>query len=152
MRSVNFAPLLQDDAPAGAAPVAEVKPPKAAKKAARKPAKKAAKKKVAKKAKSVKAKKASTPRGESIRSKVFRLINKHANGLTGAQIVEKLSLQGVPKLLKDEGVCDNPRIKRLDIEGVRGVTYQLTARGKKHVAEDKVDVEAAPDCAGKDWK
>lgn len=124
---------------------------------AKKVTKKATKKAVAKKAtkKTVKkgAKKESTPRGPSIRSKVFALLKKHANGLTGPQIQEKLELQGVPALLKDEAIGEKNRIKRTTVEGVRGVVYVLTALGKKHAdaGAETVDEFAAPKAAGMDW-
>lgn len=89
--------------------------------------------------------------GPSIRERVFALLNKSPNGLTGGQIKDKLGLGGIPSLLKDEGVCDKPRIKRISEEGVRGVLYTLTALGKKAVEKGTVDSEAAPLASGQEW-
>ena len=89
--------------------------------------------------------------GPSIRERVFALLAKSPEGLTGAEIKEKLELGGIPSLLKDEGVCEKPRIRRKSVEGVRGVKYELTALGKKHAAEGKVDEHAAELSGGKDW-
>lgn len=89
--------------------------------------------------------------GPTIRDRVFKLLAKNADGLTGAQIKDKLQLGGVPSLLKDEGVCEKPRLKRTVREDVRGVVYVLTALGRKAVEADKIDENAAPSAAGKDW-
>lgn len=122
---------------------------KKATKSAKKPAKKG---KVAKGAK--KAAKASKPRGETIRLRVFKLLAKaKGHGLTGKQIMEKLSLGGVPSLLKDEALCKPPRIKvervpnpNTDSEGP--AYYSLTATGEKALRENKVDENAAPRTVG----
>lgn len=87
----------------------------------------------------------------TIRTRVFNLLAKSKEGLTGKQIMEKLELKGIPALLKDEGVCDKPRIKRKTQEGVRGVVYELTALGRKDQAAGKVDENAAEFAGGKDW-
>jgi hypothetical protein len=141
-------------APAPASKPVKKKAAPAKKKAAPKkkatPAKKAPKK--AAKAKKAAVKKAPTKRTEpTIRHRVFTLLNKSPNGYTGAQIKEKLELAGVPNLLKDEGLSDKPRIKRVDIEGVRGVVYQLTAAGRKAVADGTVDSNAAESAARVAW-
>lgn len=88
---------------------------------------------------------------ETVRSRVFALLAKSKTGLTGAQIKEKLGLSGVPALLKDEGVCDKPRIRRTTSEEVRGVLYVLTALGLKAVKDGTVDENAAPPSGGKGW-
>lgn len=88
---------------------------------------------------------------ETVRSRVFALLAKSKTGLTGAQIKEKLGLSGVPALLKDEGVCDKPRIRRTTSEDVRGVLYVLTALGLKAVKDGTVDENAAPPSGGKGW-
>ena len=93
----------------------------------------------------------SNGRGPSIRQRVFELLNKSPNGVTGAQIKEKLGLSGVPSILKDEGISEKPRIRRSVQEDVRGVLYHLTALGKKDLAAGKVDENAAPASGGKDW-
>lgn len=87
----------------------------------------------------------------TIRQRVFELLGKNPEGLTGRAIAEKLSLKGIPNLLKDEGVCEKPRIKRVVIEGVRGTTYVLTAAGKNDLAKGKVDENAAPSSSGVEW-
>jgi len=87
----------------------------------------------------------------SIRLRVFELLKKNPDGLTGAQIKDKLELGGIPSLLKDEGLAATPRIKRATVEGVRGVLYLLTAAGKKAVETGKVDSGAAPSSSGKKW-
>lgn len=89
--------------------------------------------------------------GPTIRQRVFELLAKSPEGLTGRAIAEKLSLKGIPNLLKDEGVCEKPRIKRMVVEGVRGVTYVLTAAGKNDLAKGKVDENAAPSSSGVEW-
>jgi hypothetical protein len=87
----------------------------------------------------------------SIRQNTFELLKNNPDGLTGAQIMQCLNLKGVPAFLKDEGVCDKPRIKRASIEGIRGVVYKLTALGLKDLDHGKVDENAAEASAGKDW-
>ncbi len=121
--------------------------------ATKKATKKAVVKKVVKKvAKKTAAKKTESKRtGPTIRSQVFTLLAKHSDGYTGAQIMEKLNLKGIPALLKDEGVSATPRIKRASVEGVRGVVYQLTAAGRKAVEKDTVDSDAPESASGKDW-
>lgn len=106
--------------------------------------------KAAKKAPKVKAKEPSK-RGPSVRQRVFALLAKSGDGLTGPAIMKKLNLSGVPALLKDEGVCAKPRIRRLDMEDVRGVMYTLTALGRSDLKAGKVDENAAESAAGKDW-
>lgn len=107
--------------------------------------------KVAPKAKKTKkaAKKTAAKSGPTIREQVFKLLSHRPS--TGPYIKEKLGLSGVPSLLKDEGVSASPRIRRRDEEGVRGVVYELTARGKKDLADGKVDDNAAEPSGGKDW-
>lgn len=101
-------------------------------------------------AKTAKAKaKTNGKKGSTVRERVFSLLAK--TPLTGAAIVTKLSLSGIPSLLKDEAICNKPRIRRKMQEGVRGVVYELTALGKKHLEEDLVDSNAAPSSAGQDW-
>lgn len=95
-------------------------------------------------------KKATSAEG-TIRSRVFHLLQMNPQGLTGGQVMGKLSLSGIPALLKDEGVRDNPRIKRETQEGVRGVLYLLTAAGKKAVEKGTVDSDAAEPSGGKEW-
>lgn len=108
-------------------------------------------KKAPKKSTKKASKKEATPRGDSIRLRVFQLLAKHADGLTGATIQEKLSLSGIPSLLKDEGMRSKaPRIERKVVEGVRGVHYVLTAAGKTALKDGTVDSEAAPKAEG-DW-
>lgn len=119
----------------------EVKP---AKKTPKKTVKAPAKKKAVKKAPAV-------ARGDSIRLRVFKLLAKNVDGLTGRQIKDRLELSGVPNLLKDEGLADKPRIRRRDLEGVRGVVYQLTAAGKADLEKGKVDENAPTSAAGKEW-
>lgn len=132
------------DAPVAAKPAKAKKAGKA--KANGKPAKKAAKKAT----KPAKAKKASTPRGDSIRLRTFRLLAK--GEMTGRAVMEKLGLKGVPACLKDEALCDNPRIKRTSTPtetGADGPThYQLTAAGRKALEKGTVDSEAAPRSIG----
>lgn len=89
--------------------------------------------------------------GPSIRVRVFNLLAKSIDGLKGSQIQEKLGLKGIPALLKDEGVCDKPRIKRAANPEGRGVLYSLTARGKQAVEKGTVDSDAAKASGGKDW-
>lgn len=101
--------------------------------------------------KKVAAKPAKAKASDSIRSKVFTLLKENPNGLTGPSIMKKLKLSGVPSLLKDEGMCEKPRIKRAVSEEVRGVLYKLTALGLKDTNAGKVDDNAAPHSAGKDW-
>ena len=104
-----------------------------------------------KKAPKAKAKKVKqTPAAEqTIRERVFQTLAK--TPMTGPALKDKLGLSGVPSLLKDEGVCDQPRIRRESVEGTRGVVYSLTARGKKDLANGKVDENAAPASGGSDW-
>lgn len=139
------------------APAAPVKKAKAA------PKKRATKgtKKVAKKAKGAKAtKKAAKGDGggrmddthDTVRLRVFKLLKKTPNGLTGASIAEKLELRGIPSLLKDEGMSAAPRIKREFIEGTRGAVYSLTAAGKKAVEAGTVNSGAPASASGKEWK
>jgi len=90
-------------------------------------------------------------RGPTIRQKVFDLLYKSSEGLTGGEIKEALEINTVPMLLKDEGVCENPRIKRIKVEGVRGVKYMLTPRGRKAVEKDTVDSEPAASSTGEEW-
>jgi hypothetical protein len=125
----------------------------AKKKAVKKAPKKAggAKKAAKKSPKKAAVKKASTRTEKTIRSKVFDLLNRNSDGLTGAQIKEKLELSGVPNLLKDEGLSSKPRIRRSAIEGVRGVVYQLTAAGKHAIENGTVDSDAPESAAGKNW-
>lgn len=106
---------------------------------------KPAKKKAAKKA----AKPAAKKGEKSIRQRVFELLAK--GGQTGAAIQKKLDLGGIPSLLKDEALCSNPRIRRQDIEGSRGVVYELTAKGKSDLGSGKVDENAAPSSSGKSF-
>lgn len=113
------------------------------KKATKKPAKKAAKKAAAKKA--------PVKRGDTVRLRVFKLLAK--GKFTGKQVMEKLSLTGIPSLLKDEAVCKPPRITR-DYSpresGAQGpAEYTLTAAGRKALEKGTVDSEAAPISAGK---
>lgn len=89
--------------------------------------------------------------GPSIRERVFAALAKAAEGMTGKQVMEKLVLKGIPSLLKDEAICDKPRIKRVTKEGVRGVLYALTAAGRKDQEAGKVDDNAADPSSGKDW-
>jgi len=96
-------------------------------------------------------KKASVPRGDSIRLRTFQLLNKHPNGLTGAQIKERLELGGIPSLLKDEGCAATPRIKRQTQENVRGVVYVLSAAGRKALEKDTVDSDTPEKAAGQEW-
>lgn len=89
---------------------------------------------------------------DSIRLRVFKLLNSKPTGYTGPQIKEKLGLTGVPALLKDEGMrAKAPRIARQEIEGVRGVVYVLTPAGKQAIKDGTVDSEAAPRATG-DWQ
>lgn len=149
----------QDTVTAVETTVAKAPAKKAVKKAApskpaapaKKTAKKAAKKSAAKSAPAKAAKAPKEKSGPSIRERVFTLLNKNPNGLSGAQIMEKLSLGGIPALLKDEGIAATPRIKRQIVEGTRGCTYILTAAGKKAVEKGTVDSEAAESAKGKDW-
>lgn len=128
-----------DAAPAATKPAKKVNKAKANGKPAKKPAKKAAK-----------AKKASTPRGDSIRLRTFRLLAK--GEMTGRAVMDKLGLKGVPACLKDEALCDNPRIKRTSpptATGADGPThYVLTAAGRKALEKGTVDSEAAPRSIG----
>lgn len=139
-----------------AAPKKKVAAPKkkAAKKVAKKsPAKKTAKKKTAKK----KAAASGEPRRsddtrDTIRLRMFKLLKKNVNGLTGSQIKEKLELSGVPNILRDEGiVAKPPRVRRSEIEGVRGVVYQLTAAGLKALEKGTVNSEAPASAGGLEW-
>jgi hypothetical protein len=131
------------------APAAEAKK-KVVKKAVKKAPAKTAKKKVAKKAAKT-SKKEVTPRGESVRYRIFSLLKKHDSGLTGPQIKEKLSLSGIPSLLKDEGCSEKPRLRREKHEDARGVFYVLTAAGRKAVENDTVDSGAPASASGKEW-
>lgn len=122
---------------------------KAAKKAA--PKKKAAKKKVAKKAGDGKKRSSSDDR-DTIRLRMFKLLKKNSNGLTGSQIKDGLELTGIPNILRDEGiVASPPRIRRLDVEGVRGVVYQLTAAGLKAIENGTVNSGAPASANGIEW-
>lgn len=89
--------------------------------------------------------------GMTVRQRVFNLLAKNPDGLTGRDVMLKLGLKGIPSLLKDEGIGDKPRIKRSVSEGVRGVLYSLTAAGRADQSKGKVDENAAPRSAGKDW-
>ena len=100
--------------------------------------------------KKVEAKEASD-RGPTIRQKVFDLLYKSSEGLTGGEIKEALEINTVPMLLKDEGVCENPRIKRIKVEGTRGVKYMLTPRGRKAVEKGTIDSEPAASSTGEEW-
>lgn len=101
------------------------------------------------KVKPVKVEKPKAESGPTARQRVFALISTTPS--TGAQIKEKLGLAGIPSFLKDEGVCEKPRIRRKVVEGARGVVYELTALGKSDLAKDKVDDNAAPVSSGKEW-
>lgn len=140
---------LSEDGGDGGAAVAE----KPAKKTAVTKVAGGAGKKVTKKAvKKAAPKKEAKESGPSIRLRVFQALNKNSNGLTGAQIAEKLELHGIPSLLKDEGMrAKNPRIAREVREGVRGVVYVITAAGKQALKDETVDTEAAESAAGKEW-
>ena len=149
-----------DGAEAGAVAEAAPAPAAPAKKAAAKKPTKVAKKKVAKKAPKKAAKKTAkkaVPTGgqgdkrDTVRLRMFRLLGKKSDGLTGAAIKEALELGGVPNILKDECMGDPPRIRRLDIEGTRGVVYQLTAAGKKAIENGTVNSGAPESAAGKEW-
>jgi len=109
------------------------------------------KKKPAKKdAKPAKAK-AKTSNGPSVRQWVFELLAASPSGVTGPAVRDQLELAGIPSCLKDEGVCDKPRIRRSVVEGTRGVVYSLTALGKKDLKAGKVDINKAPSGANKPW-
>lgn len=88
---------------------------------------------------------------ETIRTRLFKLLAKHTDGLSGRTVMEKLGLSGVPAILKDEGICEKPRIRRLVSEEARGVVYVLTALGKKDLEAGKVDDNAAPASKGQAW-
>lgn len=79
------------------------------------------------------------------------MLYKAKDGMSGSELKDALSTPSVPMFLKDEGICDNPRIKRVKVEGVRGVKYMLTARGRKAVEKDTVDSEAAASSSGQEW-
>lgn len=115
-------------------------------KAAPKKAKPADGKQVAKGKAAVKATKST---GETIRLRVFRALSKKPQ--TGPQLAAALGLSGVPSLLKDEGVIAKARIRRKEVEGVRGVVYELTAAGKADLAKGAVDEHAAPASGGTPW-
>lgn len=142
-----------------ATPVATA-PAKKAKAAPKKRAVKGAKKATKKAAKGAKAVKKEKGTGggrmddthDTVRLRVFKLLKKTPNGLTGAAIAEKLELKGIPSLLKDEGMNAAPRIKREFIEGTRGAVYSLTAAGKKAVEAGTVNSDAPASASGKEWK
>jgi hypothetical protein len=86
----------------------------------------------------------------TVRSQIFELL--HVHRLTGAQIAEKLNKHYVPAILKDEGVCDRPRIKRETVPCVRGVVYSLTNLGEEDLeAAGRVDENAAGPSKGVHW-
>lgn len=87
--------------------------------------------------------------GPTVRQQLFEFLDKRA--ATGAEVRDHLGLTTVPMILKDEGVCDEPRIERFVQEGSRGVLYSLTAKGKQDLADGKVDENAAPGSSGKAW-
>lgn len=97
------------------------------------------------------AKAAKPSSGPSVRERVFASLAKAAEGMTGKQVMDKLGLKGIPGLLKDEAICDKPRIKRVTKEGVRGVMYVLTAAGRKDQESGKVNDNAAEGSGGKEW-
>lgn len=80
--------------------------------------------------------------GSTIRQRVFEALSKNG-GMTGAAVKEALGLSGVPSLLKDELFGSKPRIRRKQVEGARGVVYELTATGKADLKAGKVDSNAA---------
>jgi hypothetical protein len=88
------------------------------------------------------------PAKETTRLLVFKLLAKHADGLTMPQIKEKLSLKKPVALVKHECLADKPRMKREQHEGSRGMVYSLTAAGKKAITDGSVDSAAAPSSAG----
>lgn len=109
---------------------------------AKKTAKKAARKSTASKKKATKKKPAAKKKatGKSIRLKTFELLNKKPNGLTGRQIKEALGLSTPPHILTDE--AEIGRVLRVEVEGQRGVTYKLSAKGKTALKAGKVDSDA----------
>lgn len=106
-------------------------------------------------AKKVPPKKAPTTNeaGETLRLQAFNVLAANPDGLTGAQIMEALGKPGEPcySFIKSEGCREVPRVKRVAVEGVRGVTYQLTPAGKAALKAGTIDSEAAESATGKDW-
>lgn len=85
----------------------------------------------------------------TMRLVVFQLLDGEI--MSEAQLGEFFSQKTIPHILKDEGVCDMPRIRRVKVEGQRAAGFTLTRLGRKHLKEGKVDSHAAPSSAGRSW-
>lgn len=95
------------------------------------------------------AKKAAKKRGgDSTRVQVFKMLAKHPDGLTVADIQKRLELKGKPSFVKHEALRDKPRIKREKHADTRAMLYSLTAAGKAAIEKGTVDSDAAPSSVG----
>ena len=88
------------------------------------------------------------PVKETVRLRIFKLLKKHPDGLTAAQIVESLGLNKPVPLIKHECMAAKPRMHREKHEDVRAVVYSLTAAGKAAIDKGTVDSEPAPSSVG----
>ncbi len=58
--------------------------------------------------------------------------------------MKKLGITDTQNVFRDEGLSDKPRIKRAEVDGVRGMVYALTARGRKAIENGTIDSERPP--------
>jgi DNA-binding transcriptional ArsR family regulator len=88
---------------------------------------------------------------DTVRTRIFRMLAKQP--MTASEISKAVGHASCPSLVKDEGVCEKPRIRREDGTqyGKRGVVFTLTALGHKHLEQGVVDQHAAPQSFGVPW-